>query len=90
MINAFFTVLKCLELYLSLKNKLFYYEIIQKSNEKQKDLISQIEKLRAKGDSNSSDLADSLRGELARERQEIEHLSTFYSKASSGTTNSNN
>ncbi len=76
------SLIKSLELFLSLKNKLFYYEIREKSKQRQNEIIEEIEKLRSRGDSNSSDRADILRLELKREKSELEHLSTFYSKAS--------
>jgi hypothetical protein len=78
------SVLKSLELFLLLKNKLFYYEIRTKSLNRQKEIIAEIENLRSKGDSNSADRADLLRSELRREREELEHLSTFYTKTGEG------
>lgn len=85
--NALSSLIKSLELFLSLKNKLFYYEIREKSKNRQKEIIAEIEKLRSNGDSNSSDAADILRAELAREKSEIKHLSTFYSSFKEGSTN---
>jgi hypothetical protein len=83
------SLIKSLELFLSLKNKLFYYEIREKSKQRQNEIIEEIEKLRSRGDSNSSDRADILRLELRREKSELEHLSTFYSKASERSKDSN-
>lgn len=83
------SVLKSLELFLQLKNKLFYYEIRTKSLNRQKEIIAEIENLRSKGDSNSSDRADILRSELRKEREELEHLSTFYSSAGEKQTSTN-
>jgi hypothetical protein len=83
------SVLKSLELFLLLKNKLFYYEIRTKSLNRQKEIIAEIENLRSKGDSNSADRADLLRSELRRERQELEHLSTFYAKTGEGKGSTN-
>ena len=77
--NILASLIKSLELFLSLKNKLFYYEIREKSKNRQKEIIDEIEKLRNRGDSNSSDAADILRAELLREKSELKHLSTFYS-----------
>ena len=59
----------------------FYYEIREKSRKRQTQIINEIEKLRDAGDSNSSDRADLLRDELKSEREELEHLSAFYTKA---------
>lgn len=83
------SVLKSLQLFLELKNKLFYYEIRTKSINRQKEIISEIESLRNKGDSNSSDYADLLRSELRKEREEIKHLSTILSKTREGQDNTN-
>jgi hypothetical protein len=84
------SLIKSLELFLSLKNKLFYYDIREKSKKRQNEIIEEIEKLRSRGDSNSADRADLLRLELSREKSELEHLSAFYSKASERPKDSNN
>ena len=84
------SLIKSLELFLSLKNKLFYYDIREKSKKRQNEIIEEIEKLRSRGDSNSADRADLLRLELSREKSELEHLSTFYSKASERSKDPNN
>jgi hypothetical protein len=81
MVTSIKSLLKCLELFLSLKNKLFYYDIIQKSKARQNEIIKQIEDLRTKGDSNSADAADLLLVSLKREKYEIESLSNLYIKA---------
>jgi hypothetical protein len=65
--------------YLELKNKAFYYDIIQKSKARQKELINEIEELRSKGTNDSNDRADILRSELLSERETTKHLSTYYS-----------
>lgn len=83
------SLVKSLQLYLALKNKMFYYEIRSKSISHQKDLIEKIEKLRQNGDSNSSDRADILRSELTSERRELEHLSAFYTKTQRECSHSN-
>lgn len=83
------SVLKSLELFLSLKNKLFYYEIRTKSIERQKDILAEIKKLRDAGDSASNDAADLLRSELKREREELTHLSAFYAPLAKKPTDSN-
>lgn len=71
--------LLALTAFLELKSKAFYYDIVQKSRTRQKELINEIEKLRSSGTNNSNDRADLLRSELLEERRAIEHLSTFYS-----------
>ncbi len=72
-------VLSALTSYLELKNKSFYYDIIQKSKLRQKELINEIEELRSKGTNDSNDRADILRTELIKERETLEHLSAVYS-----------
>jgi hypothetical protein len=71
------SLVKSVELFLTLKNKLAYYEIKEKSRIRQKQIIEDIEKLRDAGDSNSADRADILRKELSSERQSIKHLPAF-------------
>jgi hypothetical protein len=86
--NLLLSLIKSLELFLTLKNKLFYYEIRTKSLSKQEAIIKQIEILRDRGKSGDADAADLLRMELKRERQELEHLSAFYFEASKKSANS--
>ena len=83
------SVIKSIELFLALKNKLFYYEIRTKSIERQKEILAEIKKLRDYGDSASADAADILRLELKREREELAHLSTFYAPLAKKPTDSN-
>lgn len=78
------SVLSALASYLELKNKAFYYEIIQKSKVRQKELINEIEELRTKGTNDSNDRADLLRSELINERSSLKHLSAYYSLSGKG------
>ena len=71
--------LSALTAYLELKNKVFYYDIISKSKQHQKELINEIEVLRNTGTSASNERADILRAELIKERRDLEHLSAHYS-----------
>ncbi len=89
MLTIVASLIKALELFLLLKNKLFYYELREKSKKRQTEIISEIEKLRASGGSGDADRADLLRSELKSERAELEHLSTFYTQAKEGSTNPN-
>jgi hypothetical protein len=73
------SALLALTAFLELKSKAFYYDIMQKSRARQKELINEIEKLRATSTNSSSDRADILRAELLEEKRSAEHLSTFYS-----------
>ena len=74
------SALKSLELFLSLKNKKFYYELYQEHNDRQWQITEAIEQYRSSGDSNDADRADFLRQQLAAEREQFEHISAFYSK----------
>jgi len=74
------SVLKSLELYLTLKNKKFYYNLYKEKQEREKEITKEIEKLRENGDSGSADRADLLRQQLSYERKQFEHLSTLYFK----------
>ena len=57
LITAF---LKAATSYLELKNKSFYYDILEKSRKRCSELASEIEKLRAEGSQSSTDRADVL------------------------------
>jgi len=82
------TLLETLNLYFKLKNKSFYRDLLETSKRKQKDLINEIEKLRANGDSDSTDRADFLQSELISEKRDVKHLSTIYSSSEEGSANS--
>jgi uncharacterized coiled-coil DUF342 family protein len=78
------SALSALASYLELKNKAFYYDIINKSKNRQKELINEIEELRSKRTNDSNDRADILRSELINERKTLEHLSAVYSLSGKG------
>ena len=82
------TLLDTLNLYFKLKNKSFYRDLLESSKRKQKDLINEIEKLRANGDSDSTDRADFLQSELISEKRDVKHLSAIYSPSEEGSTSS--
>jgi len=82
------TLLETLNLYFKLKNKSFYTDLLESSKRKQKDLINEIEKLRANGDSDSTDRADFLQSELISEKRDVKHLSTIYSSSEEGSASS--
>jgi hypothetical protein len=71
--------LSALTAFLELKNRAFYYDMIQKSRINQEQIINEIEKLRSSKTNDSNDRADILRDRLIQERAYIQHLSTFYS-----------
>ena len=73
------SALLALTAYLELKNRAFYYDIVQKSRNNQKQLIDEIEKLRKIGTDDSNDRADILRDALVEEKRTLVNLSTFYS-----------
>jgi len=73
------SALLALTSYLELKNRAFYYDIIEKSRSRQKDLVNEIEKLRNNATISSNERADILRSELMEERETIKHLSAAYS-----------
>ena len=73
------SALLALTAFLELKNRAFYYDIIEKSRSRQKDIVNEIEKLRNAGTASSNDRADILRSELMEERETIKHLSAAYS-----------
>ena len=82
------SILKSIELYLSLRNKLAFFEITEKHNKKKNELIEEIEKLRAIGDNESSDRADFLRGQLRTENNQFKHISTVFLEAQGGSSDS--
>ena len=84
MLSIIKSVLKSLELFLNIKNNKFYYDIHREHNEREDELINEIEKLRQSGTSGDADRADLLRQRLDSERKQFKHLSTFYSKTGEG------
>ena len=75
------SILKSIELFLTLKNKKFYYDLHQDFRDREDAITEKIEELRDSGDSNDADRADLLRKRLAAERKRFEHLSAFYTQA---------
>lgn len=73
------SAIQALTSYLELKRIAFYYDIVQKSRNNQKQLIDEIEKLRKIDTDDSNDRADILRDALAEEKRTLINLSTFYS-----------
>ena len=72
------SVLKSLELYLSLKNKLFYLELRHDHEKERKRIIQELEDIRGSG--GNPDRADLLRDELIREDNSFKHISALYSQ----------
>ena len=86
MLTLIKSVLKSIELYLSLKNKLFYIELRHNHEKTRKRIIQEIEDLRADG--GDPDRADLLRDELIREDSSFKYLSAFYAESREGNSNS--
>ena len=82
------SVLKSAELYLMLRNKLAFFEIKNQHRKIKNELISEIEELRAAGDSNSSDRADLLRKRLKSENDDFKHISTVFLETEGGSSDS--
>ena len=78
MLTLIKSVLKSIELFLSLKNKTFFLHLKQDHEEERKRIIQELEDIRANG--GDADRADLLRDELIREDNSFKHLSTFYSQ----------
>lgn len=89
MIEAIKSLIFSLELFLRLKNKSFYYDILFKSKNRRKEIIEEIERLRRIGDSNSSDAADILRNELIEENRELEYIRSIIASTQKTNTNKN-
>ena len=86
MLTLIKSVLKSIELFLSLKNKLFYIELRNNHEKERKRIIQEIEDLRSDGgDANRADL---LRDELIREDASFQYLSAFYAESRERDSNS--
>jgi len=82
------SILKSIELYLALRNKLAFFEITEKHNKQKNEFIEEIERLRAIGDNESSDRADFLRGQLRTENNQFKHISAVFLEAQGGSADS--
>jgi len=83
------TVLSALNAYLQLRNKAFYYDITEKSRNKQQNIINEIETLRDKRSSAATERADLLQQQLIAEKQHLKHISTLYANLVSRDDDSN-
>lgn len=70
-------VLQLCIVYLELKNKSFFYDILEKSKARQQTLINELEKLREVGTNASNDAADVVRADLTQEIAFAKHLPTI-------------
>jgi|TARA_R110000803_G_scaffold103550_1_gene171671 hypothetical protein len=80
MLSLIKSILKSVELYLILKNKLFFFELTSGHEKKRKNIIQEIEEIRV--NAGDPDRADLLREQLIREDKSFKHLSAFNSKSS--------
>ena len=88
MLSLIKSVLNSIELYLSLKNKLFYIELRHNHEKTRKRIIQEIEDIRASG--GDADRADLLRDELIREDASFKYLSAFYAESREGKSDKDN
>lgn len=88
MISIIKALTQSLRLYLELRNRLAFFEIKNNHRRIKNELINEIEKLRAAGDSNSSDRADLLRKRLKSENDDFKHISTVFLETEGGSSNS--
>jgi len=88
MVSLIKSVLKSVELYLKLRNKLAFSEITEKHNKRKYELIEEIEKLRDIGDNESNDRADFLRGQLLTENKQFKHISAVFLESEGGSADS--
>lgn len=82
-------LIKTLLSFLELKNKSFYYDILEKSRTHQSQLVKEIERLRAEGTNDSNDIADAILLQLIAEQKYCKHLSATYSSTESKAADSN-
>jgi hypothetical protein len=86
-ISLITNLIKAICTYFELKNKSFYYDILDKSRKRQNSLVEEIESLRDKGDAKSTDAADVLVLQLVEERKWIKHISNTCFEIKSGDRN---
>lgn len=89
LITLITSLIKALSAHLELKNKSFYYDILEKSRSRQSKLSKEIEKLRAEGTNDSNDIADAIFLQLIAEQKYCKHLSTTYSPTEGKAADSN-
>lgn len=72
------SLIKSLELYLTLKNKKFFLDMFETHQTRELKLIQDIEKMRSLGTNDSNDKADLLRNQLLSERNDWEKIQKLY------------
>ena len=73
-------IFKALALYLELKNRSFYNDLVEKHYKRKKELINEIEHLRDNPNSRNTNAADILLLVLEQENKRFDDLSAFYNK----------
>lgn len=81
------SLLVALTYYLRLKNLTFYYDILEKSQDRQSVLRKQIETLRNTNTNESNARADVLFNLFLEEKRRSEHISAYYSEFGKGGIN---
>ena len=76
--NLLTSVFKALALYLELKNRSFYNDLVEKHYKRKRELINEIEELRNIPNSRNTNAADVLLLVLEQENKRFDYLSTFY------------
>ena len=75
---------KALTLYLELKNKSFYYDIVEKHEARKNKITDEINQNRNAGRNSNTNVADQLLSDLELEVTRFKHLSAHYNNASAG------
>ena len=86
--NLLTSVFKALALYLELKNRSFYNDLVEKHYKRKRELINEIEELRNITNSRNTNAADVLLLVLEQENKRFDDLSTFYNKFGKGSDDS--
>lgn len=77
---AIANLFRAIAAYFELKNRSFYYDILIKSKQQQKEFIAEIEKLRASRNPDDARAADVVRMQLLQEQRFCKHLSATYAE----------
>ena len=83
------SLFKAIGLYFALKNRSFYYDVLNKSRQQQKQYIDEIERLRAIRSPDATDDADLVRMQLLEEKRFYKHISTTIASVASLSGNQN-
>lgn len=79
-VNLLTMLLKAVVVYIGLKNKSFYNDIVEKHYKRKQEIIDEIEKLRNKPTTANTNAADVLLLVLEQENKRFDDISAFYSK----------